>query len=301
MDIIPLFRYSKGLDNTIDSASDNYSTESGISSLATCVNITHSKTGRPSSRSGYSLVQPGSFHSLFCDGENCYVGRGTDLYRVGSDLSLTGLRAGLSGSRISFCRDKTDTYYANGSQNGVIKNGLSYPWPVQEYEGPKTTRVFSTPPVGTLLALYKGHMLVAVGSTIYVSEPWGFGLFNLANYIHFDSPIRLLKPVEQGVFVSDSECTWFLTGSHYSEFSQSKVASYPALEGSCAIDYEEALAIGLEAPGLCALWASTTGMVIGFPNGQIMNKMESRVSTPDIGSQGAGLLYDHKFIYTNFF
>lgn len=299
--MIPIFTRSLGLDTSVNPLAYQYNPDTGIQRLATAVNITHDKTGMISSRPGYELVATGNFHSLFCAGKDCYIGKDNNLYKVGSDLSLTGVRGGLQGTRISYWQDADTIYYTNGFQNGILVGGLSYPWPEHAYDGPPTTRSFSAAPIGTHIAVFNGRMLIAVGHTIFISEPWGYGLFNLANYIDFTSNVVMILPTDFGVYVSDEESTWFFEGQHFTDFKQTKVAEYPALEWSETTDTVDAATLGLDVTGLSWLWGSTNGAVLGLPTGQIINLTVNKVKYPNIGTKGAGLLYGNNFIHSMFF
>lgn len=302
MDIIPLFRSSSGLMTTVDPTRIPYDPESGVTALAKAVNITHDETGRPTRRRGYTLKQSGGFHSLFCDEGDCFVGSGPYLYRVGTDYSLQQLRGALSGARISFLQHNEETYYANGWQNGVIRDGVSYSWPVGAYEGPDTIRQFSGAPVGQHLAYYNSRFYVSRNKVLWISEPFAPGLFDRARgFIQFENKITMIKPVDNGVFVSDTKRTWFLAGKDYTDFEQKLAAPYPALEWSDAVEYISASELGLEAVGHCALWGSPEGAILGTPDGRAINLTKDRVVYPKLGAQGAGLLRNKNFIHSIFF
>jgi len=301
MENIRLFSSSNGLNTKVQKTRVAFA-EGGVTDLTKALNISHDRTGRVSRRSGYDRVQEGSFHSVFCDGGDCFVGKTTGLYRVNPDMSLTGVRGNLTGDRISFCQIGSETYYTNGTQNGVIRDGKSYDWPVGEYLGPVTTRDFTGAPVGNHLAYYNGRMCVAVDNVVYFSEPWAPGLFNRSkNFVQFSSDVRMIKPVMSGVFVSDSESTWFFQGSTPEDFTQKKVLGYPALEWSVATDYVEGLDMGLEVPGMCAMWGSRYGAILGLPDGTAMNRSINKVRYPRVGTQGSGLVRDQSFIFNIFF
>lgn len=302
MDIIPVFRGSSGLNTKVDPVRVRYDSETGVSDLTKAVNITHDDSGRPQRRPGQTLLQLGSYHSLFCDQYDCFVGSGKNLYKVNTDWSLTGVRGNLYGSRISFCQVGPETYYANGFENGVIIEGKSYDWPIHQYEGPETTRQFTGAPIGVRVGFFINRWFVVVGNTIYFSEPWASGLFDAhRNHLVFTSNVRMVKPVEKGIYVSDEKNIWFFKGQEPSEFTQELVASYPALEWSEAIDLIKGTEIGLEQPGLCALWGTTKGAMLGTADGQVINLTDKKVAYPVLGSRGASLLRDKHFIHSMFF
>ncbi|MEN8250665.1 MAG: hypothetical protein ABFS32_17155 [Bacteroidota bacterium] len=302
MDLVPYFKSSTGLNTKVDPTRIGYDPETGVSDLALAVNITHDDTGRPYRRNGYELLQTGSYHSLFCDGGDCFVGIGKGLWQVGTDYSLTGVRGDLSGSRIGFLQRGSETYYCNDFQNGVIKNGQSFNWPTGIHEGPETTRQFSEAPIGRHIAFFNGRWYISQGNTVWISEPFAPGLFDMARgFLQFKSAIRMIKPVKEGIFISDSKAIWFFRGTDPSEFSQKQLTAYPVLEWSDAIDYIEGYEIGLETPGLCALWGTVEGAMIGTTDGRVVTLTKDKIQYPKIGSQGSGLLRGNRFIHSMFF
>jgi hypothetical protein len=156
--------------------------------------------------------------------------------------------------------------------------------------------------VGQHLAYFNTRWYISVDSVLWVSEPYAPGLFDKARgFIQFDSHIRMIKPVDTGIFISDSNNTWFFAGKDYTDFEQRLVAPYPALEWSEAIDYINAADLGLEIVGRCALWGSQEGAIIGSPDGRAINITEDKIVYPNIGAQGASLLRNKHFIHSMFF
>ncbi len=288
---------TSGLNTVADPVRVRYDREAGVSDLAVAVNIDIDQSGRPSRRQGFSKAQSGNFHSLFCDGGDCYVGRDGDLFRVGSDLSLTGVRSGLAGGRIHYCQVLNEVYYSNGKENGILQGSLSRPWPTGSYHGPDTNRHFSGPPVGIHLALYRARIFIAEGNVLWWSEPHQYGLFDQAKgFARFGTDIIMVAPVANGLFVSDRTKTVFLRGVP-GEFVQEQVCTYPAIEHTLAIDKVEGLEIGLQSPGLCRLWASPEGAMLGTAEGQLINLNKEKVIYDENVSQGAGLLRGYQFIH----
>jgi len=301
---IPFITGVSGLNTVVDPVRVQYSAETGVSDLSVAINITIDDTGRPKRRTGYSKAIEGNYHSLFCDGGDCFVveDRQTNsaIYRVGTDLSLAGVRSGLSlGKQIAFLQVQDETYYCNGVDNGIIKDGVSDEWLVGKYVGPETNRQFTDIPIGEHLAWFNGRIFISSGGAVYWSELFKYGLFDRARSVwQVGKKVLMIKPVEAGIFISDDKATWFYRGGVPSRLeSVTKVAAYPAIEWSDAIDYIEGADIGLE-PGLCALWASPEGACIGTSSGQFINMNKEKVIYPSSVRQGAGLLQGYHFIHT---
>lgn len=300
-----LYERSLGL-NTVDDPVDVEYSKQGATALQVAVNITHrGNKGRLGRRSGQTLQQSGEFHSLFCDGGDCFViqelAGSASLMRVNTDYSLTGVRSGLAmDSRTSFAQDGSDTYYTNGTNLGVITGGASNPWPTHDHAGSTTDRQFTSAPVGHHLAIAFTRMWIAENRADFVlhySEPYAFGKFDrVRGKFHFHTAIRMVKPVAGGLFISDGESTWFYGGTLPREMVPVKVADYPALEWSAAIDLVEGAEIGLE-PGRYALWASPEGLCAGGPTGLFINLTKERIIYPETVSKGATLLRGYNAIH----
>lgn len=297
MEILPLIRGVSGLNTVSDPVRIQYNADSGVSDLSVAVNIDIDKTGRPSRREGFTSLQSGNFHSLWCDGEDCYVGKDTALYQVGADGGIVGVRSGLSGGKIYYCQVHSGVFYSNGSQNGFAVGSNSIAWPIDTYHGPETNRNFSSAPIGTHMGLYKGRIYIAKGPVLWNSELFQYGLFDMAKgFNQFGSDVIMVAPVEAGIFVSDRTATYFMGGVP-GEFTLTKVCNYPAVENTLAVNTVEGLEIGLSNPGLCRVWASPEGAILGTSTGQVINLNKEKVVYDENVSNGAGVLKGYQFIH----
>ncbi len=298
--MIKIFSGSTGLNTVTDPTRIPFDPETGITDLALAVNVAINESKRVNRRTGYAKVQDGNFHSLFCDGGDCLVARGTDLFLVGTDMSVTGIRSGLSGDRISYTQVGNEIYYSNGMDNGRIKGGLSYDWQATEYVGPETTREFFPAPMGNHLAFANGRMFIAEKNVVWWSESYDMGRYDMSrSFWQFPTRVRMIKHVASGTFISDDKATWFYRGTNPLALENIvQVAAYPAFEWSDAIDLVEGSEIGLQEVGLCALWASPEGAIAGTPSGRLVNLNRNKIIYPETCRNGAGLLRGFDFIHT---
>lgn len=301
MNPITIFRGTTGL-NTVDDPARIPMTKDAISDVAKLVNMRVDRSGRPSKRVGQTPMQSGVFHSLYCDGGDCFVAKDRDddtaIYRVAGDGTLNGIRFGLmKGARVAFKQAGPKTYYANGRQSGIIEDGVSSAWEVGEYHGPATDRSFSIPESIKHLEIHSGRMFASVGPVLWWSKPFRFDLFDQArSFIMYGSKIRMVKQVAGGIYVSTERNTYFIFGGKPNEFQQRKVASFPAIEWSDAIEYVDGGDLGFD-PGLCALWASTEGAILGTPGGQIINLTKAKIIYTEDVKTGFGCLMGYNFIH----
>jgi hypothetical protein len=166
------------------------------------------------------------------------------------------------------------------------------------YRGPDTTRPFAGPPLGEHLAFAFGRMFISMGRVLVWSELHRLDLFDEEqSMVQFNSRIRMLKAVEGGLFVSTDLNTYFLTGKNPNRFAPVHVAEFPAVEWSAAGKLVEGPEIGLKFPGLCAVWASPEGVILGLPSGQVYNRTKRRVVYPNNVTAGYGCLRGYNYIH----
>jgi len=288
-----ILKGTSGLNNIIDPLRHQYNPETGVGFLAEAVNCDIDDSGMISRRPGQVLLSNISSHSLFCDKGDCFVvqDRVDDaaLYMVGSDYSLTGVRSALTkGSRLAYCQIGTKTYYTNLQQNGVIEDGISSPWPLNDHVGADTSRSFYPAPKGRHLCTFMGRMWIASGDVIWVSEPYAYGKFDMSRcFFMFGSDVIMIKAVSTGVWVSTSEYTGFIRGADkFDDMSFEKKSPYPAHEFSECIELIDLSATQYKIQGLSALWSSDAGLCIGTSDGTLLIPTSDKLIYPT-GASGA--------------
>lgn len=271
----------------------------GKTDLQVAVNVTIDQSYRVSSRKGVVKLQDGNFHSLFCDGGDCFVVKGDSLYQVAGDGTLTGIRSGLTpGARMAFCQAGDRTYYCNGYELGWIEGGISYVWQKGTYVGPDTNRVFSGPVAGHHLAEFSGRMFISQENVIWWSELFDFGLYDqAASFVQFHTKVVLMEPVAEGLFISTLKNTYFLAGINPKTWQLRKVAGFPAIEWTNSIEKVNAIDLGADTPGLCPVWASTEGAIMGFPSGAVKNLNKDKIIYPESAKTGFGGMIGFNYIH----
>ena len=291
-DPITIFTASTGL-NTVAEPLKIAETD-----LQVAVNITIDQVGMVERRKGFTLLQLGDYHSLFCDKGDCFVINSDSLYQVGADGSLRLIRSGLTPNALmDFIQVGFRTYYVNGYEFGWIEDGVSNIWETGTYVGPTTNVVFSGPMPGQHIAQSSGRVFISTDNVLWWSELFDFGLFNRSeSFIQFHTTIRMIKPTAGGMFISTDRNTYFTVGLNPMTWILNKVASFPAIEWSAAIEPIEGTDIGL-SPGLCVVWASKEGAILGTPEGQIINLTKDKIIYPDDAKTGFGCFIGYQFLH----
>jgi hypothetical protein len=297
---LPLLRGSSGLNTVDDPTRIRYNSKSGISDLGVAINVTLSPSGRINRRTGKTLRVPLNSHSLFCDGGECIFVHDSKLYLLETNFNYRLLCNLSNNNRMSGVQVGGRIYYTNNQDRGYVESGIRYAWEkTTDYVGPVTQRVITGPFAGDHLAFRDGRMYISTDTVVWYSEYQAINWFDMhRNNIQFNTRIRMVKPVSGGLFISSSRAIYFFSGETAPQFGKRQVTSYPALEWSDAIDYVDGTDISnLEISGLCALWTTREGAMLGTPEGGIINLNKKKVVYPH-GTKGASLLRGLNFIHT---
>lgn len=296
---VKVFSGTTGLNNIVDQARQDFNGETGIVDLSEAVNIRIDKTGRPSRRDGFTLIHGGNFHSLFTRGNIGYVGLDDAIYRINPDLSLTGVRSGLSGGLVTYVWTPLGVYYSNGIEKGILEEDVSREWKKTPRIRDESIRHYTGPPDGiSHLELFASMIFAAVGDTLWRSRPNDYGLFRKGtDYNLFPSNIRMVRAVAGGMYVSDEKRTYFLFGKNPEEFERHTVMECPAMEWSDMTDLVEPGILGMEGTGPFAVWVSADGLTYGSPQGQIIQPTKGKIITSNRFGSGAAVRMGRNFVY----
>jgi hypothetical protein len=146
---------------------------------------------------------------------------------------------------------------------------------------PCRTEHLSPAPVGTVMAFWRGRVLVAAGSVLWASMAGRWEHFNMRrDFKQFSAGITLIQPVDGGFFVGTTEELCFLAGTEFDKLIYTrKLAGATVLGSGVAVRGElikQGEGAGLGSAMMCL--ADNT-VVAGFSDGQIVRSTESRYTT----------------------
>lgn len=298
---IPIFSKTSGLNNRVNSI------ELADDELAECHNLLIDEFGYLHKRPGYTLQVPGLFHSLPQEKEVPYVAKDRTveqdcaIYYIASDLTVTGVRSGLTQcAHISFASYAGRVYYMNGFEKGFLIGDRSFPWVLGSTEG-MDLDTYTDPPIGNHITMYNGRMLIAVGPVLYFSELYRPDLYRPQRcFVKFAEDIVMVRPVEDGIFISTTSSIYFIKGEVSDIIVPKLVSTSPALEWSDVSDYVDASKFGdgFKDSTLCAVWVGTDGVNWGLPGGHVVKVNDHKIKYPDSATKGASLLYGRSFIHS---
>lgn len=156
---------------------------------------------------------------------------------------------------------------------------------------PLPSLMCSPPPYLENLCYAFGRIWGSSGSTVYYSEPFKPGLFNLnANKFDFDSEVTVIAKVPTGLFIGMEDRTRFLAGTKPEQMQQTD-AGAGAVKGTLAYCNnlpELGDVLGTPEKGFVdvPVWVSLEGIVAGNQSGKLYNLTKNKVkmSIPDSGA-----------------
>jgi hypothetical protein len=297
---VAMFRGSTGLNNKVDPARIRYDWKTGVSDLAAAYDVDIDDSGMVQRGGGVERVKNGAWHSLFSCGQIDYgLGViGDALCVIEADYGHTPIRNVTPGARASYAAAGKRVYYANGFEVGYVEDRASFAWVASDYVGPDTERVFSDPPVGSLLFVFNGRMYVAKDDALWHSEPFAYAWFDAASgWTMFDGRIRAGLPVDDGYWLATESKTYWMGGSGPKEAAKRIVFDSPLVEGvAWRVD---ASRVGKgETKGMAWLAATRRGFFLLGNGGNFEDLSGDRLEMPEVGF-GAACVSGERF-YASF-
>ena len=168
---------------------------------------------------------PGSgIHSLWSNGNICLFVQGPDLKRLNPDYTATTVLPGVGPARMVYVEVAGTVYLTNGTVIGYVREGAftTFPDPGQTY---KTQMI-----PGHLIEYFNGRLYVARDNEIWFSDPMALGRTDeRRNFKQLPSRVTLMSAVDDGIYVSDLERTYFMGGGDPGEAVLIDKTDYPAI------------------------------------------------------------------------
>lgn len=153
-------------------------------------------------------------------------------------------------------------------------------------QSPLITQHFDKPPVGHLVAIYRGRAYLAVGDLLHWSSPYGLEIFKPTDHLRLGSTLRMIAPSTDGLYLSTDEGTFWAAGTDPDKFTLLRVGD-PAVPGS--VTYAKSSLVGeLAGNALVPVWLAGEGVCIGAAGGQL--SVVNKKWRADDAASGAGLI-----------
>lgn len=151
-------------------------------------------------------------------------------------------------------------------------------------------------PTGKYLCYWRGRMITATANVIRFSEPLAYHLHDERHsFIQTAQRVTFIQPVENGLWVGQSDHVIFIQGTQPDDMSVSiKSAQAPVPNSAIQIPSND---IGETSEGgsLVTVWLASNGYVAGSSGGQIIEYQAGRIS--DISAQsGTTVRFDRRLV-----
>ena len=143
---------------------------------------------------------------------------------------------------------------------------------------PLNTQWQDKPPAGTCLAYSRGVIYIAKAGFVFPTTALGYEYCDLRDYLALDgSGERFLIGVEHGLFYGNAKRVYFLAGDRLADFTVTTISETAGVRGS-ALHVDGEMATGLKelAGKTCAMFTCGDGVMLGLPDGSVMNLTQER-------------------------
>jgi hypothetical protein len=142
---------------------------------------------------------------------------------------------------------------------------------------PLTTQWLEAPPVGHLITLHRGRLLIAVDEFIMPTTAMGYELYDPRDFLAVDgSKITMLKSLDSVLFVGTEQGVVVLRGDDLKAMSQERPHVSGVLPGSAVVtDRQEALGDPKFSGQSVVMFVSDNSIQVGLPDGTIQNLTEN--------------------------
>ncbi len=194
-------------------------------------------------------------------------------------IVLTGLPvlAGHTTNVYITGRDGGTGYYAGNTANALF----SFTGTNEQLVLPCRTEFLDAMPVGTVTAFWRGRTLVAVGPTLYASQPSQWELCDMRkNFKQFSGDITLIQPVDGGIFVGTTKELAFLAGTEFDKLSyEPKVTGNVVLGSGVSVRGELIKQREGAALGTAMICIADGVLTAGYSDGGVVRMTEGRYET----------------------
>jgi len=303
----PLYSGAIGINNKVSPHRLKYDPELGVAALESANDVLIDRSGEIVARRGMVESESGAYHSLYPAFEGGLVVRDRDsdsaLYAISVDSNgnteLSGIRSGLTkGARMDYCTTPLGICYTNGYQNGMVGSDLaSSPWTESEWEDRETTAGFLATPVSSHIGYLAGRVYFFIGNVLGYTEFGKSGIYDPAiNGEQFPSKGLMIVPTVDGLYVSDTQSIYFLTGLDPHQWSSRKITDYPALEWGVSHKPVDPSFFGFETNVPSHIIATKRGPAMCLPSGNLINLIDKNITMPDCPNLGALAVFDETLI-----
>lgn len=274
-----------GTDNTSDLASASVQRKGGIF-FYKLNNVDIDDNGKLHRRPGFggSIYSGSSIRSFWANDKIGLFADGTNLKHLNGYGVTTTIIADINSTE-TFCYVEHGSlvYFSTISIIGYINADTATPYPF-----PEPAQTFKIKMVGgQILEFYNNRLYAASGANLFFSDATvPTRMDNRKNAIAFPSRITMVKSVDDGIYVSDSDHVYFEAGGDPSDFREIGKLDVPAIEG---------MSITAPAKGKITkkrvYWMTKKGLYAGYNEG-VVEPMQRGLFSVDGLVSGTAMIKD---------
>lgn len=266
-----------------------------LPNLMAVVNMDQDEEGWPSAtRDDWTLLDASPSHSLFEHAGISYAVLGSTLSRLDGDgpVSITTVAGPLAWTVLN-----SEPVFTDGVDIKIIHNSTCASLPTSVSE-PDEQLVLDPLPGGSSIAYWNGRLLVARGTTMFVSEPLRYGVYDtMRGRFQFEQQIQWIAAIPTGIYVGLTDSVRFLGGTDPLALTHTRVSG-PGWGGIC-VDVSEMNLAELRAQeneGIkeIAVWMEDKGFTVGLPSGKVERPQAYNIKNLEITHGGKISMYNSR-------
>jgi len=236
--------------------------------LRSAVNVDIDDDGWVSTRPVWERIDISNAHSLFEYGDSTYAVVNNRIVEL-TETGMNVVRPVAGPTSFTVLNGKIA--YTDGQSIGFLDGAL----PIMEARDGDQVVLSGMPP-GNALTYWKGRLLVARGSTLYLSEPMGYGSFDtVRGALFFEQPIEWIAGIGTGLYVGLTETVRFLRGTDPAELEQVVIPGRSA--GGRVVSSTGLVPQDTEGAPEVAVWFSERGFAIGQESGKVIYPQQMNI------------------------
>jgi hypothetical protein len=252
--------------------------------------------GHISRKKGYAQISSTKYQSLWSNNSICLGIYGGDLVKLSDDLqSRTVLMPNVGENEMVYETVYDDrgmrVYFTNNQIIGKIQNNAT------SLLAPTGREFKHSLPAGNILRYFDAMLFVVRGKTLYISDVVNKDIYDLRHgFKQFETEITMLQYVKDGLFISDSDFTYFMLRGPAGEnapaaphFILSVIDDHPATPGTDQKMSDVFSPVTQIMHKEAVFWRTERGLYLGGEGGMVEKITEGTYVMPP-GNKGASLI-----------